>query len=362
MNYQNWSGCTDPKFGYGSMLDGLLEHKPAGVTFDERASVNVFMQTPYAIKGWWKGQHRVLFTMWETDTMPDSFKPWFNQFDQVLVPCEANLELFSKYHPITTCVPLGIDLAFWRSGPNPTNTTTFRFQAGGSLWHRKGLDLVVKAFNNLKLPDAELHIKAAPHAFDTPTEKLGPNIYLHRSWLSVEEQRDWFNKADCFVAPARGEGFGLMPLQAIAMGIPTIVSDTTGQKQFAHLADHIIPCGKSAAQTVGLWDEPKLKNLEAAMRDIYDRRPSRLRPQGMQQFSWKKAAERLTAAIPTGTLLDDPQWEKPTASVEVHTLRPANATIGGATYRFKAGETISIPFGAYQVLSASGAVKIGADL
>jgi hypothetical protein len=146
------------------------------------------------------------------------------------------------------------------------------------------------------------------------------------------------------------------------MGIPTIVSDTTGQKQFAHLADHIIPCGKSAAQTVGLWDEPKLKDLEAAMRDIYDRRPSRLRPQGMQQFSWKKAAERLTAAIPTGTLLDDPQWEKPTASVEVHTLRPANATIGGVTYRFKAGETISLPVGAYQVLSASGAVKIGADL
>jgi hypothetical protein len=32
------------------------------------------------------------------------------------------------------------------------------------MWKRKGMDVLVKAFNALKLPDAELHIKAAPHA------------------------------------------------------------------------------------------------------------------------------------------------------------------------------------------------------
>lgn len=356
MNFQSWTGIDEQKIGYGSMLQGFLDHAPASVKFDERASVNVHMQLPNAVKGWYRGQHRVLFTMWETDTVPNFMKPWFGQFDQLLVPCEHNLELFSNYHPDATVVPLGVDLTFWRKSPQRPDGP-FRFHAGGSLWLRKGLDLVVRAFTALNLPDAELHIKAAPHAFDTENVKH-PKITLHRKWMNNEEQRDWYDQADCYVAPTRGEGFGLMPLQAIAMGIPTIMSLSTGQKDFAHLANWTIPCGKSEAQTVGQWDEPDLELLKAAMLDAYQKRLPRKRPTGVSKFSWAESSRKLVAAVPPGKLLDSPEWEFPTVKVPVRALRTVNAIIGNDKYVMKAGDITSISPGAYQVLSDSGAVEM----
>ncbi len=356
MNYQSWTGHNDPKLGYGSMLDGFLSAAPKTVRFDKHASVNVHMQLPSTVRGWFEGQHRVLFTMWETDTVPNFMHPWFNQFDQVLVPCEHNVELFSKYHPITTCVPLGVDLTFWKPQDRGMDGP-FRFHAGGSLWLRKGLDLVVRAFTELNLPDAELHIKAAPHAFDTDDVRH-PRITLYRNWMGKQAQRDWYNQADCFVAPARGEGFGLMPLQAIAMGIPTIVSESTGQREFMHLANWTVPCGKSKAQTVGQWDEPNLQQLKMAMQDAYDLRLPRKRPAGTNKFSWAEAAKKLVAAIPTGELLDNPKWETPTITVKVRAKRTVNAIIGNDKYVMSAGQITSIPPGAYEVLSNSGAVEM----
>lgn len=358
MNYQNWTGHSDPKLGYGSMLDGFLKAAPKNIKFDEKASVNVHMQTPQTCKGWLKGTHRVLFTMWETDTMLSEFVPYLGKFDQILVPCEDNVELFSKYNDDVTHVPLGVDTSFWTpkyTADFKAKRNVFRFHAGGSLWQRKGLDVVVRAFKNLNLPDAELHIKAAPHAFDTPTDKLGKNIYLHREWMSKNRQRDWYAMADCFVAPARGEGFGLMPLQAIAMGIPTILSYSTGQKQFAHLATGVVSCGKSAAQTCGLWDEPNQAELEDLMKAHYQALPKV--PNGVQEFDWSKSARKLVSAVPAGKLLDTNEWDYLDISVKVKALRPVNATVGSEKVILRKGETATVPAGVYQVLSDSGALE-----
>ena len=354
MNYQNWTGHGDPKLGYGSMLDGFKQAAPKTVKFDDKASVTVHMQTPQTCKGWWKGTHRVLFTMWETDTMYNGFVPYLDKFDQILVPCEDNVELFSKYNDDVTHVPLGVDTKFW-APTKKERTDTFRFHAGGSLWHRKGLDVLVKAFNNLELPNAELHIKAAPHAFDTPKEPLGPNIYLHREWMSRNQQRDWYAQADCFVAPARGEGFGLMPLQAIAMGIPTIVSYSTGQKQFAHLATGVVSCSKSRAQTCGQWDEPNQRELEELMKTHYHKLPQV--PSGVQEFDWAKSTRKLLSAIPVGKLIDADEWERPEVGTKVRALRTVNAIVGKTKVNLRKGEIATVPSGVYRVLSDSGALE-----
>jgi glycogen synthase len=176
--------------------------------------------------------------------------------------------------------------------------------------------------------------------------------------MNKETQRDWYNQADCFVAPARGEGFGLMPLQAIAMGIPTIVSESTGQREFMHLAQWTVPCGKSPAQTVGQWDEPNLQKLKLAMQDAYDLRLPRKRPAGTNKFSWAEAAKKLVAAVPPGKLLNNPEWEAPTVQIKVRAKRTVKATIGNDTYILAPGQIASITPGAYQVLSDSGAVEM----
>ncbi len=361
MNVQSWTGYDDSRFGYGAMFHGFKEVLPKSVTLDSRGSVNVHMSVPNVCKGWFVGQHRVVFTMWETDVLPADFRNWLGEYDQVLVPCEHNVELFSQHHRDVSFVTLGVDRKVWSPRVRPEGEV-FRFAAGGSLWRRKGLDIAVEAFNRLKLHNAELHIKAAPHAQDTPTRNPGPNIHLHRNWMTLPETVDWFHQADCYIAASRGEGFGLMPLQAIAAGIPTILSLTTGQTQFAHLATYQIPCGTSKADTTGNWDEPNLHDLMEAMHDAYHNRDrnnitAKQNAARTADWTWHKAVKQLLAVTPTGTLLNNPDWLTPDITVPIRVKRKVNAHIGTKDWRLTPGITYTVPENVFQVLSNSGALE-----
>ena len=361
VNYQNWIGVEDARFGYGSMLHGFRGSVPEGVKFDRKASVEVYMGVPYAKGSWLEGVHRVCFTMWETDKLPGSFIRWLGQYHQILVPCQHNVELFSEYHDDVSLVPLGVDQGFWKPLRGPADGP-FRFHAGGSLWSRKGLDVVVEAFRKLGIPNTELHLKVAPHALDVPTYKFPPGVVFHRQWMSLEEQRDWFQQGHVFVAPARGEGFGLMPLQAIASGIPTILSNSSGQQQFTHLATGVIPTKKSPSPLGGRWDEPDVRVLTELMRDHYRRWDEHRRqalatvPQ-VAQFSWQAASQKLVDAVPEGTYIRHSRTVDPAVMVQASFLRDVKADIGKHHYRFKKGETAMLTEGVHQVLYDAGAIE-----
>jgi hypothetical protein len=361
MNYQNWDGFHDARYGYGSMLQGFLGSVPKGVKLDPKASVAVHMGVPFSCKGWLKGAHRALFTMWETTELPSNFARYVPRFDQVFVPNEIDAELFSKHHKNVGVVPLGVDTDWYKPIEVP-RLDRFQFRAGGSLWSRKGLDVVVKAFEKLNLPDADLRIKIAPHARDVPDTKFGPNIYLDKQWMTEEQKREWFAQADCFVAASRGEGFGLMPLQTIAMAVPTIVSLTTGQIQFSHLATGTVSCSKSRSAIVGDWDEPKLDELCDQMMHHYQN-PQKVRTQAVinsveaQDFSWQKASAKLVAALPKGSLLTTNQVEELAVVQQVRAMRKIQADIGRNHIRQKPGDIFEVTDGEYQVLFDSGAVK-----
>lgn len=362
MNYQHWDGVQDAKFGYGAMLEGFVSHLPKSVQLHGRSSVHVHMGIPQSRDTWIKGQHRVLFTMWETDVLPRVFRTWASLYDQVLVPCDHNNELFRRHHHDVTTIPLGVDRTVWSPRKEPNNEV-FRFHAGGSLWRRKGLDVLVRAFNRLKLPKAELHIKAAPHARDVPDGYLGDNIILNREWMTLEEQVDWYAQADCFVAPSRGEGFGLMPLQAISMGIPTIVSDSTGQQQFKHLATGVIPCSKTPALGGGQWDEPSENDLCELMMDHYDVKPTdtaKGNAERTEEFSWWNATRKLLSAVPVGCVIPDVVetiHDKP--QIEVLMTRTVSPHIGGKNYRFVEGQRYIINDDLHQVLYDAQVVEDG---
>lgn len=359
-NYQFWAGTPDPRYGYGAMLQGFVDSVPKSVVFDERASVDVYMGVPYTKTGWRDGAWRVLFSMWETDVLPGRFYNWLKEFDQVLVPCEHNVELFGRYHPNVSKVPLGVHETVWspnhaeRSGP-------YRFHAGGSLWRRKGLDTVVTAFQKLAMPNTELHIKAAPHASDTPNIKH-PDIFMYRKWMSLSEQVEWFRQADCYIAASRGEGWGLMPLQAIRAGIPTIMSDSTGHQEFLNLATQTISCTKSKADTIGNWDEPNLEELIEQMRWMVLNRETahqiaKENSPRTDQYLWRNSTRKLLQALPKGTLLDTTTFTRANPIVRVTALRPVHAYIINKTWHLTKGTEYDLPEPVYQVLSDSGAVK-----
>lgn len=362
VNYQHWHGFNDKRFGYGRHVMGFVEHLPPGVILNPKASVSVYMGLPMAVKGFYKGQWRVNFTMYESTELSDWFKRYVPLYDQIIVPCDHNVELFGRYHKNVVKVQEGVDRTVFYPRDVP-RLERFQFRAGGSLWRRKGLDVLVQVFNRLALPDADLRIKAAPHAMDVPKGDLGPNIYLDREWMTDDEQCNWFAEADCFVAPSRGEGWGLIPLQTISMGIPTIVSNTSGQLEFAHLATGRVNCSKQRGDMPGFWDEPDQDELAEQMLDHYrnyetKKREAAINAELSSQFSWQAASEQLVRAVPHGELLDTEYFEDFTAHLQVIALRDIDASIGKYRIRQRRGEVFTVADGPYQVLFDNGAVKI----
>lgn len=356
MNFQSWQGVDDPKYGYGSMLAGFKSGLPKTVELNDQASVDVFMNVPNVKESWLDGQHRVSFTMWETDVLPDYFVRWLPLYDQIIVPCDHNVELFSRYHDNVSKVQLGVDTKFWSGYTAPDGP--FRFVAGGSLWLRKGLDVVVKAFLKLDLPDAELHIKAAPHARDTE-EVRDPRVVLNRRWMDLETQKDWFKQGHVFVAPSRGEGFGLMPLQAISLGMPTIVSDSTGHQEFSYLATGVVPTVKAPAKTIGQWDEPDVDALAELMLDHYrnwstHQAEAVVNSRGASAFTWRKATKALLDAVPVGEMLPDTAVVPAVMTVPIQIKKNLSCNIGKENYSFVKGETYQVSENVYQVLNDAG--------
>ena len=362
MNYQNWEGTEDTRYGYGSMLDGFIKAAPKTVKFDPKASVSVYMGVPFGCKGWLKGTYRVCSTMWETTELPFNFTHYLPLYDHIIVPNDIEAEMFGRHHKKVDVVPLGVDTSWYKPIDVPRHNR-FQFRAGGSLWARKGLDVTIKAFEKLNLPDADLRIKIAPHARDMPDTKFGPNIYFDTQWMTEEQKGEWFAGADCFIAASRGEGFGLMPLQTIAMAVPTIVSLTTGQIQFSHLATGTVSCAKEKSSTVGYWDEPNVDELAEQMLHHYRNR-EQVRTQAVinsveaEDFSWKKATAKLLKVLPTGTLFDGEIHEKPNVIFKVQAIKRVTADIGNRSYRHSPGDIFDVTKGDYQVLSDAGVVKL----
>lgn len=357
-NYLHWNGFADPRYGYGSMWQGFMDHVPAGVVMDENASVRVDMQVPFASKGFYDGQWRVNFTMWETTKLPERFRRWIGEFDQVIVPCQHNVAVFGEHHKNVTVVPLGVDHKVWRPVKRAENQRT-RFHAGGSLWARKGLDLVVEAFIKAKV-DADLYLKIGPQARDVPElSRLPENIKTHRTWMSLPETVEWYGQADCYLAPSRGEGWGLMPLQAMAMGIPTIITASSGQADFAELATIVVPHTPKPTPLGGMWDEADVDALVEAIRMVASEREqfraqAAARVKDTKQFSWANAAKKLVAATPVGTLLGDVPFKPIDIRYTFQVTRKVTSTINTDTYRFVPGVTYSMSEGVYDVLDQAG--------
>jgi glycosyltransferase involved in cell wall biosynthesis len=359
MNYQHWQGYNDARYGYGAMLKGFLDHVPNDVTLHEHADVMVNMLQPYQIRGFYAGQHRTCFTMWESTELNPRGALWLNKYDQILVPCDHNVELFLRYHKVVKKVPLGVDHKVWKATPRPDNKR-FRFHAGGSQWLRKGLDIVLEAFKRADL-DAELHLKPNPEAHGVPPLNLPDNVFMHRHWFTQDETVKFFNDADCYIAATRGEGFGLMPLQAMAMGIPTIINASSGQAEFADLASIVIPHGQSKSIYGGLWDESDPDDLAEAMRHMHANHSAYkleaiTRVAKTKPWSWKNAARKLADALPVGNLLPDPVWEPAFLTMRMRVNRKATGSINGKEFVYLPGQDYVVPENIYQLLLDGGYV------
>jgi hypothetical protein len=162
-----------------------------------------------------------------------------------------------------------------------------------------------------------------------------------------------YETAHCYLQPARGEGFGLQPLQAIAQGLPTILTDAHGHAGYAHLGIPIsatkIEAGYFAVgNPPGMkWWEPDFEELCEAMHAVYtdyekyqgDAVTGAL--QVARHWTWDNSAEYFVEALGDDLSRLPPlptKWHQPTARrFRVRVNRRWAADIGALSFIFEPG-------------------------
>lgn len=361
-------GVGIPHVGYGRMADSLRDALSKKVTISADAGAILFCVPPDMVKGWYEGQRTACLTMWETTLVPPRYTRLLRMFDRVIVPCPWNAELFAPYHHDIKVIPLGIDVDLWQPQDVVVNDR-FRFITGGSGWKRKGIGQVIQAFRDANLPDSELLIKVTPDLLDDPKQyDFGPNIHVVKKRMSLTEERDFYATADCFVSATRGEGFGMIPLQNLALGNRVIAPNHTGHEWFADLFDYSVGWHYSKAEMqyfsdIGDWFEPNHDELVDAMKAVYaaGRLPAWERlnrwEQVEERFTWDRAADALLRVFPGKPALKVKRWEDSgKQTVKVRTLRKVEADVGVFHFKFPANTEVDVPISTLAHLVECGLV------
>jgi len=140
------------------------------------------------------------------------------------------------------------------------------------------------------------------------------------------------------VSASRGEGFGLMPLQAISAGVPVVLTNAHGHREFADLATHRIsttsvPCENGFWGGAGDWDEPNRDELATAILDVYKnrdkyRRQAALTAPAVGSFNWSTAADQLLQIVKPTSNTRSNVWVDLEPTCEIEVSKRVQADIG----------------------------------
>ena len=187
------------------------------------------------------------FCYWETTQLPEHFVSELNQMDEVWTTSKWARDVFvdSGVDVPVLDFNLGVDTnTFGLQIDDPDSPFTFMSIGGPST--RKNSQMAVDAF--LKLFDGNMNYRLILKSSGPPDARLiydghnhgfvgnHPQIEVVDYELSEQELSDFYHQAHCVVYPTSGEGWGMMPFQSIAKGIPTICTDATACTEFANLS------------------------------------------------------------------------------------------------------------------------------
>jgi len=234
---------------------------------------------------------KIAYSMFETTRIAESWvKDLNNYFDAVVVPDEFFIKVYvdSGVKIPIFVLPIGLYLDdFLNTKPKEKVNKPFVFGCMSSFDKRKNMETIIKSFFIEFGNSKEVLLKINGRAyFNKELEILlknlnSTNIQITNKELTWQDYINFMYSFDCYVALAKGEGFSIPPREAMALGIPCIITNNTAQKTLCNtgfvrpIASNILekPVAYEklfGSKNLGHFFNCTLKDTRQALRDMYN--------------------------------------------------------------------------------------------
>ena len=273
-----------------------------------------------------RGACLVLIQPWEYGGIPQAWiEPINSHIDEIWVYSKWLKECYVRSgipEDKIALVPLGVDVVtFNTAGPTLSLSVdrAVRFLFVGGTIARKGFDVLLDTYLSIFTPDDDVCLVVKPFGSDSVyrdssmddrvrvamADQRNPAIELVDRRLSRQEMAMLYRSCDVLVHPYRGEGFGLPIAEAMACGLPTLVTGYGACLDFCdETTGWLVPAQEIPLQLPGMqpgpagfwWAEPDagaLGRLMVHAAGSADERAScgeKARRRIVEQFTWDQAA------------------------------------------------------------------------
>lgn len=282
------SGLSWYSSGYKNAALSLitaLQGKRVGVFWNSQdISTHINFCQPYYYQ--LSSPYTIGYTPWESTEVPSGWRDNMKMCDEIWTTSNFVKEVFSTYLSSNEIFVLHHGVSEEFSIIDREVTKTFNFLHVGGDSFRKNSQMVVDAFLELfdGMLDYKLILKYSSKSnafykqdFSTLPAEEHPQILGIPGDFDINDLIKLYHKCHCLVYPTKGEGFGMIPFESIATGMPTICTNLTGCADFADFsvplqADWVEATGNNTlyGTDTGLWASPDYAHLLTLMKYVAD--------------------------------------------------------------------------------------------
>lgn len=191
---------------------------------DSTAPVELNISQPYLWRWSNPDAYKIGMVAWESTTVPPIWKHGLKTCDELWTPSPLIAEwLEAEGYPVNVVYEHGVDSSVWTPKLRTRESGPIRFLHIGEPAFRKGGQMTFDAFNERFTKD-QAHLTIKAHGASN-VRGFHDNVTLIRDEVSEAEMVNILHDHDILVYPSYGEGFGLIPLQAMSTGMPVILSE-----------------------------------------------------------------------------------------------------------------------------------------
>lgn len=240
----------------------------------------------------YKNRKNIGFAIFETFSPPNNWILKLNKNDCIICPSVFNYKIFSHENinkPIYY-IPHCLDMDLYEKTESFLKNDIFTFLFIGTWKERKGCNLLIESWlnefsdkDNVQLVIKTDDFKKAEYFINKMKQNKGikqgfaPIKIEYKIYEEIELLK-FIKSSDCLISPSFGEGFGYSGLQCMALGVPVVITNFSGCKDYANekTATLIEPSGfilKSTMDRIPQFTNKKwaflsTKEIQIKMREV----------------------------------------------------------------------------------------------